>query len=512
MISRHSKQEGSLLVAVPVALLLSVGLVVATLTMSTTNLDDSYRETRRVRAYYVAKAGLEQSVHDLKEATQTAGLVNVFARIEALNDQRVYQDCQRLAPGGLPVADPTTGLPVDARALLAQDGVSLGGTFDVSMHVEGYDPANPNALGNTRRFVTIRSTGWVPSRNAPGAASHTIETTVMVELSASEVFDYAYFINNWGWFYGNSIVANGNVRSNGQFDAGNYRPTINGSPRFLGANGLDLYGYLDDNEDGVRDGSDGGIYTGWGINAPKARGMVDVKVDGDYVNQHDYDGHVEMPNLSDLTIYENFAKSSGASISVGTTQVCDAVCGDDVGERQNLYLEGTAADPIVINGTIVVRGDVIIKGPVMGQGVIYAGGNVYIADDITYVNPPATTRPSGNSEAEFETWMATNQSADSLGLFAREHVVLGDFTDSTWQSYVNSWMNDPLNKSVEDAGEDKIPNTLDGLDGIAGTSDDDVLEGNNNFDVEVYTAIHDALGLIPPGKTIGDVVPGSGED
>ncbi len=509
----RSKERGGVLVIVPVALLLAVGLVVATLTLSTSNYGESTREVRRARAYYVAKAGLEQAVFDLKQATSNAVLVNAFAGIEQFHDKKTYLNCVRLQSDGQPALDPTTGLPVDARALLLNNGVELGGTFDVSVHIEGFDPLNPGAMGNSRRFVTIRSTGWVPDRNSPDAVSHTIETTVMIELTASEVFDYAYFINNWGWFYGDSIEANGNVRSNGQFDVGGTSAEVNGSPRFLGANGNDLFGYLDDNEDGLQDGLDGGIYAGWDIvGTENVQGMAGTLVAGDAINQHDFTDQVDMPNLTDLSLYEQHAISTNASINIGGTQVTDGVYGDDPGESGYLYLEGTQANPIVLNGTIVVRNGVIIKGYVTGQGVIYTGGNVYVADDITYVNGPTTTRPSGTTEADFESWLQTNQSADALGLFAREQVVLGDYTDNLWQSYVNTWMNDPANESVEDAGEDQIPNTIWGVDGIPNTTDDDPFEGDGQWEVETYSPLHQALGLIPPGSAIGDVIPGSGED
>ncbi len=73
-------------------------------------------------------------------------------------------------------------------------------------------------------------------------------------------------------------------------------------------------------------------------------------------------------------------------------------------------------------------------------------------------------------------------------------------------------MSSGLNKSEEDAGEDGIPNTSEGRDGISGTADDDVLEDDGVFSVEYYTAEDEALGLIPPNKSIGDIIPGTGED
>ena len=90
-------------------------------------------------------------------------------------------------------------------------------------------------------------------------------------------------------------------------------------------------------------------------------------------NQHEFEDPVEMPNLSDLSQYETEALTAGSSISIGGTPMTNAVFGDEGGETGNLYLIGTAADPIVLDGPVVVQGDVIISGHVTGQGAIYAG-------------------------------------------------------------------------------------------------------------------------------------------
>ncbi len=48
----------------------------------------------------------------------------------------------------------------------------------------------------------------------------------------------------------------------------------------------------------------------------------------------------------------------------------DAVHGDEGGEKQHLYLNGTVANLIVLKGPVVVRGDVLITGVVLGPGAI----------------------------------------------------------------------------------------------------------------------------------------------
>ena len=45
-----------------------------------------------------------------------------------------------------------------------------------------------------------------------------------------------------------------------------------------------------------------------------------------------------------------------------------------------------------------------------------------------------------------------------------------------------------MNTSAEDSGVDRIPSTAVGKDGITGTADDDVLEGDGSWTVECYTS------------------------
>ena len=44
---------------------------------------------------------------------------------------------------------------------------------------------------------------------------------------ASPVFDYEYFLNNWGWWWGSGIIGNGGQRSNWNFDF-QWDPVLNG--------------------------------------------------------------------------------------------------------------------------------------------------------------------------------------------------------------------------------------------------------------------------------------------
>jgi len=486
----RNSERGSAIVGVLVVLVGIMGIVYATGTTSVVEVRESRKAIDGVRASYLAEAGVERGIQFLGQAVKNSnmsspllGLTNLFAAGDTIT--------------------PFVG-----------EGVTSGGN-----RVGGYSVSFTRvATAATSITIAIDATGYFP--DAPSALPEgqqvsewrAVRSTVRYSLAPSEVFDYAYFINNWGWFYGHTIRSFGNARSNGQFDCAGYAPTITGTPIYDSVawtgSTANLGGYIDDNGDGLTDGNDGGTFASWDIvGAQNVQGNG-----GDAPNQHDFQDKIEMPNLTDLGPYEANAIASNSSITINGVTVSDGVYGDEAGEKQHLYLVGTAAKPIVLNGPVVVRGDVLISGIVTGQGAIYSGRNVYCPKSVIYKNGPSTPRPVNNSEAATEAWMSTNANKDFLGLFAREHVVVGNYTNATWQAYVNQWMTDPLNASAEDAGADGMPNTLAGRDGILGTSDDDVLEGDGVFTIEHYTDADAAHGLIPTGKNVGDPIPGTGED
>ncbi len=484
-----SSARGSALVSVLVVGIALFGLVYATTLVSVVEVRSSRRSIDELRAQELAQSGVERGLLLLNEAAQNnpfdpiAGITNVF--------------------GGEETITPLLGEQM-------MSGEAEVGAYSVRLTL---GDTTPDSVA-----VTLESTGYLP--DAPGALGpgeeleewRSLSVTVSFSTQPSEVFNYAYFINNWGWFYGSTIYSYGNAGGNGQFDVGGYAPTVASQPLYddVDWNGTTatLSGYHDDNGDGLQDGNDGGVFAGWDIvNADNLQGTG-----GNDENQHEFEDQVPMPNLSELSHYEAKAIEEGGTVKIGTTTMCDAVYGDGAGELQNLYLVGTAANPIKLDGPVVVKGDVIISGYVTGQGAIYAGGNVYVPNTLQYVNPPTTALPAGTTQAATQAWLSTNWNKDFLGLFAAESVVVGNHTSSTWQSYVGGWMGSSMNKSEEDAGEDGIPNTIAGKDGVMYTADDDVLEDDGVFTVEYYTEADQALGLIPSGKSVGDVIPGSGED
>lgn len=471
-------------------LVVLAGLLFTTTARSSLEARRSRLELERVRAAHVAAAGAERGLAFLSQAVRNTSVHDPLVGLKTL-----FAAGEPLAPFEAEALE-SGGARIGAYSVRLTSIEETPDSLTIAVDSTGYVPDAPAAMAGQRR-----PSAWSASR-----------TIVRYSLAPSEVFDYAYFLNNWGWFYGSTIVCNGNARSNGQFDAAGYAPTVTGQPLYEsvawdGTNAT-LAGYRDDNGDGLQDGKDGGIWSGWDIVAAQ-----NVKGEGGKAsNQHDFEPAVSMPNLTDLAPYEASAKALASSITIGGTKVANSVHGDEAGETQNLYLVGTAANPIVLDGPVVVRGHVLIKGVVTGKGAIYSGGNVYVPDSVTYKNGPTTPRPANNTQAATEAWLTTNWNKDFLGLFARENVVVGDFSHPTWKTFVGGWMADDMNGSSEDAGVDGMPNTRAGRDGVLGTADDDLLEDDGIFTTEVYTEVDEALGLIPDGLSVGSPIPGTGED
>lgn len=110
---------------------------------------------------------------------------------------------------------------------------TMSGVGNYSVGVISY--SEPNGDDYTRR-VTLRAVGYIDS-NGNGVLDSNepakiIDVKVTFQLSRSQVFDYVYFVNNYGWMDGfgpSDLTMNGDIRANGDFTFTNGTPTINGT-------------------------------------------------------------------------------------------------------------------------------------------------------------------------------------------------------------------------------------------------------------------------------------------
>jgi len=378
-----------------------------------------------IQAYYLAEAGIDQVKRGLYDAFRS-NFVNIisanFAWFDALPQASKYV------------------LPSDATL-----GIVSQGTYSVNI-------TNVSSVGEDRD-VTLECIATV--NNVP----KTITVVIRYGSRPAEVFDYSYFINNFGWFWGNTITSQGDIRSNGDFSFGSYTPDVNGDiyaseNAALGANG-DIIGTND--HDSISDYRSDADSTARPTN-PTADGA------GDYEYPYGYDGEsekftqqpvVNMPYLGDLDYYKTQAISEGGTITRCGVTLVDNVLDD------NIVLVGTDACPIEINGPVVVAKDVLIKGVVKGQGTIFSGRNTHIIGNITYENPPAWAKPDTDPNATD----AQNASKDFLGLATKGNVVIGNYTSSNW-SWIKNYLKPPFTQGyATDSSDDCLGYDSDGNSG-----------------------------------------------
>ncbi|MDI6735274.1 MAG: Tad domain-containing protein [bacterium] len=308
----------------------------------------------------------------------------------------------------------------EAIRLARDNGLEINNTQEIpEITIEGTKTSIRVTREITTVFARVLGIGTV-AVTAQAAA-------ISIPYSPSYVFDYVYFLNNWGWFYGRGITANGDIRSNGDFD---FR-----------------------DEPGVA----GDVYASGEI-----RGTWKTPPGQSYET---YQGvkKLEMPNLQTLDYYKELAFEKNSFIKIGDTLVIDKVFGDEQGESGNIILEGSPSNPIEIHGPVVIIGDVVIKGTIQGTGTIYAGRNIYITSDINYKHAPSSPRPASDDPEVVDRWVEANKDKDIIGLAARENVIIGDYTKDPYFGYYgndkwysNYWL---FNMGSEDVGADGIPDT-----------------------------------------------------
>jgi hypothetical protein len=325
-------------------------------------------------------------------------------------------------------------------------------------------------LSPTNADVTFKG-AWVQIVQPSNSANNVVIITASARVNdkvrtlqsqvtirpVSQVFDYEYFLNNWGWWWGNTITGNGAQRANWDFD---FRdgPTVNG---FIYA-----ADQVDENEVPIQ-------------NYPTAPfgGLAGA----DETNLvHQGAPRVPMPNLLNFSNYIAAAmtNTSNNGLWIGTNQIVAGALtnystpnpgGNDgnLTPQTGLYVAGTSNSPIIIKGTVVIPGDLVIQGTVTGQGTLYVGGNLYIANNITYANgPDFSTLPETQAPSARDTWVAQNMTNDLIAYAVRGSILAGDVTNPDWINYCYYY---PGSGLVYVGDESHL-----GADGIANTPDDNI--------------------------------------
>ncbi|MER3402949.1 MAG: hypothetical protein C4337_06545 [Armatimonadota bacterium] len=479
------RDRGSALVTTLITSGLTIVTATAYLEIATQDLRTAAARLREVATMNLAEAGLNAISQDL---------------------WREFKSNQRFTnlDSALTGASPTAPRRV-------MNGVLVGvGNYTVSVIVY-------QQVDSYTRRLTLRSVGWQDRNHNgnldPNEPRQVLDQTLDLALSRSAVFDYAYFVNNYGWMYGfdnEQLVMNGDARSNGDFEFRGGRPVINGSiiasrnekltPRADGRiileGGIaprqwDNGTYASRQDQFMRQAYNSSLHGAYGSStfdlwrdyvynaqgqmlngSPFGAVLADVngtrRFDGTVLDNRPT-SELIMPDLNDLTHYLTLSQTwrdPRPTFSDGTSnpnynQPASIEVWNPSRNRYervdvNGVINGSVAligykdKPIRIRGPITVTVDVVIRGYVEGQGTLYAGRNVHIVGDIIYKNPPDFRGTNLN------TVLNTNERKDALGLAARGSIMMGN-TRKFGDPYPLRYMTPPFTRGRYDDNGDWIP-------------------------------------------------------
>ncbi len=455
-----SNKRGIVLIGAYFMLLVLTILLVSFMYRIVAESRATIKNKEAMEAFYLAEAGLDHV---------TKGLYSVFEPYFISQGQKDSSFSW------------FNDLPSDAKYILPVNEFLGSGQYTVQI-------TNIDTSVTAQVDVTLVSTAQVNN------IIKQVTAVIRYELVPSDVFDNAYFINNFGWFWGDSITNQGDVRANGNFSFDTYSPTVNGDIHAAVNDELSATGSIIGNNvfDAIDDYRDDAAATARPTN-PSADPQ-DINGDGiieEFPYEDGYDGDSEklanleslkMPYLGDLQQYKDIAIEQNGKIGQGGVVLVNNVW--DTGAGDTIVLIGTAANPIELNGPVVVAGDVIIKGVVSGQGTIYSGRNIHVVGNINYQSSSSWPKPDITSELTD----TQNDTRDFLGLAAKGNIVVGDYTSVNF-NFVKDFLEPPFTQAykvdVTDGDNGYIDYYIDGvpyfdgnyLDGDGGRQID--IDGND---------------------------------
>ena len=438
------------------------------------------RETRRAlvkdRCRLVAQSAIEQAKMDIQEGFNDYIAANFSSIRIAPNKAPAYNwfNQSNISADHRTVGSPNPVTIFDGESYPMTLTFAAGGKSHEYKVWVGIGKSVDHADNSAVAIVPIVATAVCEEGGL--TVSATIQERVFFGTGQSRVFDNAYFVNNYGWMSGNFTI-NGEFRANGNvslkqgavvngfiyaapnaeigaagtvtasstsiYGQSSYRSKVGTRARYDIGNLDELGSYHPASANGsitrATLNADGSVASGTRTSDDPAKPIV-----------NEYSDPVEMPFVSDLEPYIEFAQENNGSLSFPASTYTDdggntygtpagtvsahysgaGPSGDaSLGDVGSLLLVGTASNPIRIDGPVVVDGDIIIKGYVTGQGTIYAGRNIHIIGDIKYVNEPSWSHTKTGSAAEAE--QTANEKQDMLGLVAKGNIVVGNATSSS---------------------------------------------------------------------------------
>jgi len=456
------------------------------------------KQNDSTRAFLIANSAVQKIKADLNNDVLTNSFAYYFKYANPTTERQFPNRCNFFRSTNVAVNGKSISYGGITYTLPTQINMGSIGNWPVTCDIiasRGHGDDLDTLYGKGQ--VILRVTAMYPN-NSEGM-SRTITETVQFGTQPSKVFDYAYFINNFGWMYGSTITLNGDVRSNRNF-------SFSSSPKLNG----DVYASLDPTTGAA--GVVNGTYNSDSLSTWYNRtvsstmrtrpGNPAISGGANYTpgykgtsTKYQYQSELTMPYIPSLDGYKtlvadetSFGTGSTYTIADCTsytgTLIADPVTTDSNGnkviastaldrpylafwdstansyrrvqifdnttsrdtnyasikQKGALLISGDDTHPIVINGPVVVMGDVIIKGKYIGQGTIFANRNVHIANNLQALTPPSFPQTDASPLATFQT----NKTKDLMGLVARGNVILGNYTLASYTSGVAPYNQPPF--------------------------------------------------------------------
>jgi len=439
---KEKKERGSFLVTTFVIIIV-LSLLGWTFVYTTIALNTQTQQAfRSKQAYYAADAGIERATLGAWEKFKSLGIIS--------NKMEQFTNF-------------VNDYPPDAGAYIKKELSDLENSeYEVYMRL---------VTTNTSEVVVeFTSIGRVfINRDDNAYIQRRIVARVRYYLDCSEIFDFAYFGNNFAWHEG-AIRNGGSMGTNGFLQVKG--PFIAGGDRYEKCISYDLINKRDD----------GGLF---------ARNF-ETTTYNDYTDLYPRTAEKRiipfsypMPSIASTSFYEKFALDEEERclddggkygiyvwVSEGTElygqngalertipgggeyiKMCDSVYGDDLpgfenktgyyvengkwikGEKESLVITSPDPEhPVKIYGTVVVKENVAIKGIIDGSGAIYTGNNVYVMGGITYHDPPA--KAIGNTSTDilagYRGFTGENDGDNSVDSKCPQTLMTAETKQQTW--------------------------------------------------------------------------------
>ncbi len=486
---KRQRQRGSTLVTTLIMGGLSIITATAYLELATQDLRSASARLRETATTNLAEAGLNAGMQQLWREFKIAQRFTSFDSLLV----------------GASIASPRRPM----------NGV-LGGVGNYTVSVVGY-----TTVDSFTRRLTLRSVGW-QDRNGNGQLDaneprSVIDQTFDLSLSRSQVFDYAYFVNNYGWFYGFSneqLVMNGDTRSNGdvEFQYGSGGPPVfNGSViaspneklspqaegRVILPGGTQAPRQWDNTTYTTRQASDPMMRQAYNSILHGTFGSSTFNLWRDYLyNQHgqmvngqpfgsvlsDVNGtrrfngtvldnrpssELVLPDLNDLNYYINLSQNwrnpkQTFGDGLPNPQYNQQAYVEVWNPQQNRYVRYNG----VINGSIAlvgyqnrpirIHGPVTITQDVVIRGYIEGQGTLYAGRNVHVVGDIIYKNPPDSRGSVLDTILNLNERRDALGLAARGSIMMGN-TKQFSNPYPLRYMTPPFTRGRYDENGNWIP-------------------------------------------------------